>query len=155
MTVASPYPAAWHRAWQSARIDALRVDPDLIRALHWCRIGNVRPIGGDAFHRAKQLGLLAQDSVWRATERGEGVLVALGILDGKPAPQRTTLIVLWGLATGFLTPNLVATWSEWEDEVGDGTVREDAEREFLTKVDGRWTFWTTVEHIDIPEAQHA
>lgn len=57
-------------------------DPEIVKAIHWCRLGRVRPDDEGAFHRAKQLGLLAQDDVWRATERGEGVLIALGLLDG-------------------------------------------------------------------------
>lgn len=52
------------------------VTEGIIDALHWCRLGRVRPEDENDFHRAKHLGLLAQDPVWRTTIAGEVVLAA-------------------------------------------------------------------------------
>jgi hypothetical protein len=43
----------------------------IIDALHWCRLGRVRPKDEGDFHRAKSLGLLAQDPIWRVTPAGD------------------------------------------------------------------------------------
>jgi hypothetical protein len=50
------------------------VTEGIIDALHWCRLGRVRPKDDADFHRAKELGLLAQDPIWRTTPAGECVL---------------------------------------------------------------------------------
>jgi hypothetical protein len=51
-------------------------DEEILDALHWCRLGRVRPERDGAFHEAKRLGLLAQDDVWRTTIAGEVMLAA-------------------------------------------------------------------------------
>lgn len=47
---------------------------DVLDALHWCRLGRIYPDDDAAFHEAKDLGLLAQDPVWRTTVAGEVAL---------------------------------------------------------------------------------
>lgn len=135
----------------------LEVEPDLAAAIAWCRLGGRalgRPGADDSYHRAKALGLLAQDDVWRATERGEGVLVALGLLRGQPAPERVTVHVLWATCATYPRPQFVAAWSDglvdaWAESYRE--LREKAEREFEEWGDVRgWTFWTTAEHLDVP-----
>jgi hypothetical protein len=49
-------------------------DEEILDALHWCRLGRVRPERDGAFHEAKRRGLLAQDPVWRTTIKGELML---------------------------------------------------------------------------------
>lgn len=129
------------------------IDEDVVRAVAWCRVGGVenRPVRESAFGDAKALGLLAQDPCWRATERGEGVLVAAGKLPGVPAPERLTVAVHWAVCERFPSPQLVATWTEWAWENIDPTEIEEAEarfRDFDCEQD--WRFFTTIEHIDRP-----
>lgn len=50
------------------------ISEEILDALHWCRLGKVRPERDGAFHDAKRLGLLAQDPVWRTTVAGEVAL---------------------------------------------------------------------------------
>lgn len=129
-----------------------KFDPQIVRALHWCRLGRIRPDDDAAFHRAKQMGLLAQDPCWRATPQGEGVLVALGLLKGKPAPRRLTRWMRWAVNEQYTTPQLVASWSEWEEETGRASdLCRDAEDDFTCESGETWTFFTTVDQIDIPE----
>jgi hypothetical protein len=61
---------------------------DLIQAVAYCRLGKARPVDDRAFEQAKRMGLLAQDPTWRATPQGEGALIAAGLMEGKPAPER-------------------------------------------------------------------
>ncbi len=51
--------------------DVVYSNDEILDALHWCRLGRVRPERPGAFHEAKALGLLAQDPVWRTTIAGE------------------------------------------------------------------------------------
>lgn len=133
------------------------IDLDIVKAIAWCRIGGLlyRPASEDAFHRAKALGLLAQDNIWRATERGEGVLVALGLLEGKPAPRRTMTVLLWARSPNFSTPHFVTAWGESLDEIYHEEariLRGEGERRFADLARGEvWTFWTTFAFIDLPE----
>lgn len=135
-----------------------QLDGEVVNAIAWCRIGGsrYRPAADDAFHRAKALGLLAQDDTWRATERGEGVLVALGLLEAKPAPRRTATVLLWARSPNFSTPHFVTAWSESLDNMCHEEARilrgEGEERFAARAPDEAWTFWTTVVHIDLPEA---
>jgi hypothetical protein len=126
------------------------LDPEIVKALHWCRIGRVRPDDDSAFQRAKQMGLLAQDSCWRATERGEGVLIALGLIEGKPAPRRTFRTVLWAVTDRY-PPNFAGSWSEYEEETYGDDVRERAEEEWrINFPDDPWQFFTTTEPVNVP-----
>lgn len=139
---------------------SLPIERDLVAALAWCRLGGGalgRPEDETAFERAKALGLLAQDDVWRTTDRGDGVLVAAGLLDGSAAPERTAVRVLWARSRRYPKPQFVRAWSESFVEFDDGTYddqRTEAERDYETylEADGPWVFWTTVEHLDAPTA---
>lgn len=133
------------------------LDGDLVNAIGWCRIGGahfLRPASSAAHLRAKALGLLARDNTWRATERGEGVLIALGLLDGAPAPERALVEMLWGCCERYEKPQFVCSWSEsLSDAYPEDAkrVREKAEAWFRDFGDDcGWTFWTTFEHIDRP-----
>jgi hypothetical protein len=125
-----------------------QIDDDIVKAIIWCRLGRVRPEKADSFERAKALGLLAQDGTWRATERGEGVLIAYGLLKGEPAPRRWDLVVLWvANDEDGAEPNMVASWSTDQHE-NDGVELEAIARRR----------WTTIEHLDlpiVPEGLHA
>lgn len=128
------------------------LDAEIVKAIHWCRLGRVRPDDDSAFVKAKELGLLAQDSVWRATERGEGVLIALGLLRGEPAPRRTSQVVLWAVSERYRTPQLVRLWSVWQDESGTLAAELDEVKEdFESYGDGGpWRYFTTRAWLDIP-----
>jgi hypothetical protein len=131
-------------------------DVEIVKAIHWCRLGRVRPDDDYAFYRAKQLGLLAQDSIWRATAQGEGVLIALGLLEGKPTPRRTLITVLWAASDDF-PPQFVASWSGELNDMMTGEAarqREEAEEWFNvhSPIDQvHWRFWTTTQYIDVPD----
>jgi hypothetical protein len=141
------------------------VDSDLLKAIAWCRIGGMRfrPSTDRAFHRAKQLGLLAQDPCWRATARGEGVLIAARLLKGDPAPERAVIHVLWASSPRYTRPQFIRAWSDgfadmraeqFEDQ------RAETEREWQDSADwalagGPWEFWTTIEYLDAPEVPDA
>lgn len=131
-----------------------KFDPEIVKAIHWCRLGRVRPDDPSAFHRAKEMGLLAQDPVWRATPQGEGVLVALGLLEGKPTPKESRVHVLWAVSAGFPRPQLVAAFSDGLVECFHGHYmdrRRDAEDDWRAFGDeGGWTFFTTVADLAIP-----
>lgn len=136
----------------------LTIDRDLVAALAWCRLGGKRlgrPKDERAFERAKALGLLAQDDVWRTTDRGDGVLIAVGLLAGEPATRRTTAHVLWAACGAFPTPQFVAAFADglvdsMSEEYRDR--RHEAEQWFLgfdvSVAD--WRFWTTVEELATP-----
>jgi hypothetical protein len=132
------------------------IDRDVIAALAYCRKGGPRPKRDSSFHEAKKLGLLAQDPVWRTTEEGDGVLIAVGVLEGKPAPERVTIHVLWArLADG--EPS--APWPQFVAAFSDGLVdcmyeayeaqREEAEQRFREVADVA-EFFTTVEQVVRP-----
>lgn len=133
------------------------IDPEIVKVIAWCRIGGLRyrPVDDTAAHRAKALGLLAQDSTWRATEKGEGVLIVLGLLDGQPAPERACVKMLWARSSRYDRPQFVCSWAEglgdaWPDEAA--RIRAESEAWFRDFGDGTdvWSFWTTTEHIDRP-----
>ena len=86
---------------QSAEVEAL--DQDVIRAVTWCYLGSSkapRPDDNASFDQAKKLGLLVQDPVWGATERGIGALIAAGLMSGCPAPATTGVYLLWARHEG-------------------------------------------------------
>jgi hypothetical protein len=124
---------------------------EILDAIHWCRLGRVRPARDGAFHEAKRLGLLAQDSVWRATERGVGALIAAGRMPGAPAPEQITLAMHWAVCPNYPRPQLVRVWTEWAWENVNPTEIEDVELDFRGYGDPEpWEFFTTVERIDAP-----
>jgi hypothetical protein len=129
---------------------------DLVNAVAHCRIGGQRPVNNAAFAEAKALGLLAQDDVWRATEQGEGMLIALGLLNGKPQPERALTVCLWAQCEPYKRPQFVTAWSDGLDDCypeSAGELRVAAEREFAAFGDETdWEFWTTREHLDLPTA---
>jgi hypothetical protein len=125
---------------------------EILDAIHWCRLGRVRPAREGAFIEAKRLGLLAQDSVWRATERGEGALIAAGRMPGAPAPRRMSLCVMWAVCEHYPTPQFVGAWAEraWENK--DAQDIEDIQDDFRFCCDPEpWRFFTTWEHLDHPK----
>jgi hypothetical protein len=136
----------------------LELDRGLVAALAWCRLGSSRtprPWPTDAdFYRAEALGFLRHHPTWHATAEGEGVLIAAGLLSGKPAPEQITVHVLWATCERYRRPQFVAAWSDglvdaWSETYRDQ--RAEAERQFAEWGDERdWTFWTTVEHLDAP-----
>lgn len=95
---------------------ASRPSEDVIRAVAYCRVGGPRPDDDASFAEAKRLGLLAQDSVWRATERGMGALVAFGLVEGEPAPERLILHATWARHAASSPsahwPQFVGAWSD-------------------------------------------
>lgn len=143
----------------------LELDRDLVAALAWCRLGGQklgRPADDAAFGRAKGLGLLAQDPVWRATARGEGVLIALGLLNGAPAPDLATVCVCWAASERFPGAQFVAAFPDGLADCWTETYKSqlaDAQRWFAdfgdVSVDGPWRFWTTVETIERPREPDA
>lgn len=137
------------------------LDIDLVAALAWCRLGGSklgRPNHEAAFSRAADLGLLAHDPIWRTTSAGDGVLIALGLLEGKPVAEFVVAHVLWASAPEG-TPQFVAAFSDglvdaWRDLYAKR--RDHVEQEWrdffaLDTHPDAWEFWTTVEHIDRPE----
>lgn len=125
---------------------------ELVNAVSYCRLGSQRPASDAAFHEAKAIGLLAQDPVWRATARGEGALVAAGLMPGEPAPSQITLAMHWGVCPRWPTPQLVRVWTEWAWEHVDPTEIEDAEMDFRGYGDPEpWRFFTTIEQVDQPK----
>jgi hypothetical protein len=142
---------------------ATGVDADLVAAIAWCRLDGQalgRPKDDGAFGRALALGLLAQDPCWRATERGEGVLLAAGLLKGEREPEQKTIHVLWASCERYSLPQFVAAWSDGLVECWSETYqRQRAEAETFFRCFGDedygWTFWTTVEELATPEAPDA
>ena len=125
---------------------------EILDAIHWCRLGRTRPAREGAFIEAKRRGLLAQDSVWRATERGEGALIAAGRMEGKPAPRRTVLRFMWAVCEHYPTPQFVRAWPEYEWDGLDHQAVEDAQDDFRWRCDPEpWRFFTTWEYVDHPK----
>lgn len=130
---------------------------DLVNAVAHCRIGGQRPVNNAAFAEAKALGLLAQDDVWRATEQGEGMLIALGLLNGKPEPERTLTVCLWARRQPYSRPNFITAWSDgleenWPDSAAEFRRIAERELESYAGLPGCWEFWTTREYLDLPAA---
>lgn len=134
------------------------LDADIVRALAWCRLGSGAGFGypeNDGFTRAEKLGLLDHTGVWKATPQGEGVLIALGLLDPTWQSDRTRISVLWARAADKPV-QFIAAWPEgiedcWPDlfahEVAEAQERWQREWSFG---DESWEFWTTV--VEIPRA---
>jgi hypothetical protein len=125
---------------------------DVLTAVRYCARGGERPSSTAAFELAKRNGLLAQDPVWRATERGMGALVGAGLLAGEPAPVFARLHVLWAASDRY-PPQFVAAWpdglveampEEYEDR------RREAEEWYAGFGDEPLTFWTTLEELPLP-----
>lgn len=136
--------------------DAPKLDPDLVRALAWCRIGGpkTRPHDEAAFYRAEGLGLLAHDPIWRATPQGEGVLIALGLLKPTWEPQRTRITVLWAREplVGALA-QFISAWPEgfrdcWPETFAEGVEKAQASWREWPGEGKRWIFWTA--EVEIP-----
>lgn len=131
-----------------------KFDPEIVQALAYCRLGLARPERPSAFREAKALGLLAQDDIWRTTEQGDGVLVALGLLEGKPTPKRVLVTVLWAHDENTGRPaQFVAAWSESPDDCFPETAmlrraREECDWRDFFDGEHSWSFWTTTEWID-------
>lgn len=141
--------------------DGVLIDGDIVKALQWCRLGRVRPDDDGAFLRAKALGLLAQDDVWRTTAQGDGVLIAAGLLEGKPEPRLVQFRLLWADHGEHYDPSLVAAFSEGlVDSMPEEYERQrrEAERSFCDSWcdhgndDGPCRFFTTVETTPRPVA---
>lgn len=131
------------------------IEPDIVAAIAYCRIGRHRPVDDASFGKAKALGLLAQDPCWRATARGEGILVAAGLLKGEPAPEQITLAIRWAVCERYPRPQTVRVWTEWAWEHVEQQEVEDADTEFCgydDQVHG-WRFFTTFEQLDAPEVR--
>lgn len=125
---------------------------EILDAIHYCRLGRVRPARDGAFEEAKRLGLLAQDPCWRATAGGEGALVAAGRMEGEPAPEQITLAMHWGVCPQYPRPQLVRVWTEWAWEHVDPVEIKDAEADFAGYGDPEpWHFFTTIEQVDQPK----
>lgn len=135
------------------------LDDDIVRAVAWCRLGSGAGYGypeNNGFTRAEKLGLLDHTGVWRATPQGEGVLIALGLLDPTWQAERTRISVLWARETNESKPvQFVAAWPEGiEDCWPDLFAHEVAETQKRWQSEwtngGQWEFWTTV--VEIPRA---
>jgi hypothetical protein len=134
------------------------VDPDVVRAVAWCRLGGPknRPERDESFYEAERLGLLRHDPIWRATEAGEGVLLAFGLLGGKPAPELAKVTMLWCRKAHVDAPaNLVRGWDEayaecYPDSFGhEVKVAKDDYRQWFD--DGeQLLFWTSVVEVERP-----
>lgn len=135
------------------------IDVDLVNAIAWCHLGSgrtERPSEG-GFRRAEQLGLLKHHPTWHATERGIGVLVAAGRMEGELAPETVALHVRWarhrslGAGAQFVgawPDGLVDMWPETYDEK-----REAAEAYYRDWFDDQSEvaeFFTTVERVPRP-----
>lgn len=128
---------------------------NLIQAVAYCRLGGARPVDDEAFEEAKRRGLLAQDPCWRATEKGEGALIAAGLLKGTRAPERRCLHVLWAVNERYTVPQFVGVWSssyeEFNPEDYDREV-QDAKEQFEDYGDEEgWHYWATEAYVDLPE----
>lgn len=137
---------------------ARSIDGDLLKAIAWCRVGGRTlgwPADDRAYGRAESLGLLRHHPTWHATPQGEGVLIAAGLLAGAPAPEQSTVHVLWASCQRYRRPQFVAAWSDgladsWPDLYE--SQRAEAEQFFRDfGDDAGWTFWTTIEDLDAPE----
>lgn len=143
---------------REGRFDAdATIDPDIVRAIAWCRLGgpDSRPRHDRAFHEAEALGLLAHDPIWRATPQGEGVLIALGFLPPTWEPERRKLLVLWAREPREGAPaQFVRAWPESAPDVShEGYVHEkalaEAEWRLGTGVSS-WLFFVTTEEVAAP-----
>jgi hypothetical protein len=136
------------------------LDADVVGALEHCRVRSNWNASPEGFQKAKALGLLAQDPVWRTTARGDGVLIAAGLLDGEPAAERVCVHALWARHSVRYAPSqvpqfvaafadgLVDCWSEsYEDQRGKA---EQWYRDFFEPGEVE-SFFTTVEYVDRPE----
>lgn len=136
----------------------------LVAAVAWCRLGSSRtpkPWAEDSdFREAERLGFLRHHPTWHATAEGEGLLIAAGLLEGKPAPDQRTVHVLWARCDRYPTPQFVAAFADglvdaWSEEYR--RKREEAEKYYagFAHADDDvevWTFWTTIAHLDEPSA---
>jgi hypothetical protein len=135
------------------------VDPDIVRALGWCRLGSSRsdrPDRDESFYEAERLGLLAHDPIWRATPQGEGVLIALGLLEPTWVQDRVLVTVLWArLPEPDAPAQFVHAWSEgYSDAYSDSFGREcELEKDRWREWPGEgrlWLFWTSTEELPRP-----
>lgn len=131
------------------------IDPDLVAAIAYCRVGGVRPVDDGTFRRAEGLGLLAHDPIWRATTAGEGVLIAAGLLEGARAPRQRVLYALWARSEQYPAPQFVAAWPESIVDVWPEQHDRDiaaAKRDYEDRGEGGpWTYWSTIIEIDVPD----
>lgn len=135
------------------------LDADLVRALSWCRLGGGkfgRPEDKQSFYRAEELGLLAHDPIWRATPQGEGVLIALGLLEPTWVAERTRVSVLWSReARVDAVAQFVRAWPEGFEDCYPDSFRAEVE-----KAKDEWRdwydhgqallFWTSTEEMARP-----
>jgi len=136
----------------------LALDPDLIRAIAWCRIlaPKERPHDDASYRRAEELGLLAHDPIWRATPQGEGVLIAIGMLEPTWVKERTKLIVLWAREPReYAAAQFVKAWAEsYEDVCHEAFTAEKKQAEAdwheWPGEGSQWLFWTTHEEMGRP-----
>lgn len=138
------------------------IDVDLVNAIAWCHLGSSkteRPSEG-GFRRAEQLGLLKHHPTWHATERGIGVLIAAGRMEGELAPETVTVHVRWARHSDrFPGTGLAQFIGAWPDGLVDMQPETyDEEREAAEAAYRDWfddpcavaEFFTTVERIPRP-----
>lgn len=160
LPIALPPPAPGEtEAREGARDLPTTVDEDVVRALVWTRLGSSRAgrhPGDEAIRRAEALGLLSHHGIWHATPQGEGALVALGLLDGAPAPRPKTVHALWVVEdpVGHYQPQLVSAYEDGlvdaASELYDEWRAEDEQRFRDHAGDGPWRFFTTEHELPIP-----
>lgn len=124
------------------------IDPDVLRAVAYCRLGGPRPASDASFHEAKAIGLLDKTPCWGATERGVGALVAAGLMHGEPAPRYSDVVVLWAVSERYPHPQFVGAWHECQWEHLD---HDEVEQEFRNYgAEQGWRFFSTHSQLPLP-----
>jgi len=131
-------------------------DPDVLAAVRYCRLGGPRPTSDDAFARAEDLGLLSHHGTWSATREGEGLLIACGLLPGRPAPRPVELRVVWATeaARPYRDPQAVIAYpASLEESMPEdwGEQRAAAIEWYEGFFDGRLAYHDTVVEITAPD----
>ena len=119
------------------------IDRDIVLAIAWCRVRvpKERPHDESAYYRAENLGLLAHDPIWRATPQGEGVLIALGLLERTWVQERTNLVVMWAREPRADAPaQFVRAWTAGYVEHFDESWRRERE-----EAKEWWRSWGEIE----------
>lgn len=129
---------------------------DVLAAVRYCALGGNRPLDDAAFSLAKAAGLLAQDNVWRPTERGLGALIAAGLIAGVPEPERRAVRVLWALIPDNPHVQFVGAWPDSFAEAfptAYGIRLEEAQADFAALCEPdlqRLEFFWTAEWVPVP-----
>lgn len=128
----------------------------VIEALIHCGLRSSWVAGPADFREAERLGLLKHHPCWHVTERGKGVLIALGEMKGEPAPETTRTHILWAVKPDLPYPNVVAAFTDgFVEHFPDSytRIREEMEENYRAwfPQEEEFDFFTTVVEIALPE----